>query len=147
VYCGRQIRAVRAGTTLSLEVELPEPGARPNWGSARFNPKSQLLLFIPSAGKTLTLLPTERTVLGRCDTRSTKVPDLDLGPYQAFEKGVSRLHAAISRGHNQALALIDLGSANHTFLNGEQLAPHDPRILRDGDEIRLGALTLKVYFK
>ena len=35
---------------------------------------------------------------------------------------------------------------NGTFLNGQRLVPNQPRILRDGDEIRLGHLVLYVRF-
>jgi pSer/pThr/pTyr-binding forkhead associated (FHA) protein len=85
-------------------------------------------------------------VLGRSDNTSTQKPDLDLTPYGALEKGVSRIHAAIERSED-TLTLIDMGSANGTHLNGQRLIPDQPRVLRDGDEIRLGKLVAHVYFK
>jgi pSer/pThr/pTyr-binding forkhead associated (FHA) protein len=85
-------------------------------------------------------------ILGRADSSSTQVPDLDLTPYGALEKGVSRMHAAIHRSED-TLTLVDMGSVNGTHLNGQRLIPEQPRVLRDGDEIRLGKLVAHIYFK
>jgi pSer/pThr/pTyr-binding forkhead associated (FHA) protein len=85
-------------------------------------------------------------VLGRADEVSGTSPDLDLTPYNALEKGVSRIHAAIRRGED-TLTLVDLGSVNGTHLNGQRLVPNQPRVLRDGDEIRLGRLVVHIYFR
>ena len=53
----------------------------------------------------------------------------------------------IIRVDNGALAIVDNNSANGTFLNGHRLVPQQPRILRDGDDIRLGHLTMRVTFQ
>lgn len=45
---------------------------------------------------------------------------------------VSRLHARVER-RAEGYALIDLGSTNHTRVNGERVAE---RVLRHGDEVR-----------
>jgi pSer/pThr/pTyr-binding forkhead associated (FHA) protein len=146
--CGHSLQGAQTAVTTQALARTGEAlHADPTWGTARFGPKNELVLYIPSADKTITLLPARRTVLGRLDQNSTKVPDLDLSRYDAFSKGVSRLHAAINREDDDVLTIVDLGSANHTYVNGERLTPHDPRVLRDGDEIRLGGLTLKIYFK
>jgi pSer/pThr/pTyr-binding forkhead associated (FHA) protein len=90
--------------------------------------------------------PRQETILGRLDPASGTAPDLDLTPYGALQGGVSRIHAAIRRGED-TLTLVDLGSVNGTHLNGQRLIPNQPRVLRDGDEIRLGKLVAHVYFK
>jgi pSer/pThr/pTyr-binding forkhead associated (FHA) protein len=69
-----------------------------------------------------------------------------MAPFGAAEQGVSRRHAIIRRGEN-TLTLIDLGSTNGTHLNGQRLTPNQPRVLRDGDEIRMGRLVFHIYFK
>jgi pSer/pThr/pTyr-binding forkhead associated (FHA) protein len=43
--------------------------------------------------------------------------------------------------------LIDLGSTNGSFINDQRLVAHQPRILRDGDILRLGSLVVQVNFK
>jgi pSer/pThr/pTyr-binding forkhead associated (FHA) protein len=52
----------------------------------------------------------------------------------------------IRRGED-TLTLVDLGSTNGTHLNGQRLIPNQPRVLRDGDEVRLGKLVFHIFFK
>ncbi len=73
------------------------------------------------------------------------MPDVDLTLFKAMALGVSRLHARIDI-HKNLLRITDLGSLNGTSLNGFLLTPHQPRILRDADEILLGSLMLQVSF-
>jgi pSer/pThr/pTyr-binding forkhead associated (FHA) protein len=61
------------------------------------------------------------------------------------EQGVSRRHLSITRDHD-TVTVTDLGSANHTYLNGQRLIPFEHRILRDNDELRLGRLVIRVAF-
>jgi pSer/pThr/pTyr-binding forkhead associated (FHA) protein len=119
---------------------------RSTWGTARFEPDSSVVLHIRDATKPLTFKPREQTVLGRMDNSSTVQPDLDLTPFGALDKGVSRVHAAIFRSED-TLMLVDKGSSNGTHLNGQRLVPHQPRVLRNGDEVRLGKLIAHIYFK
>jgi hypothetical protein len=88
----------------------------------------------------------DRIVIGRVDHRTDFLPDLNLSRYAAWEKGVSRLHAAIHRDGAQ-LYLVDLASTNGTYLNGECLSPRVPHLLADGDSIRLGLFELKIYYQ
>jgi pSer/pThr/pTyr-binding forkhead associated (FHA) protein len=60
--------------------------------------------------------------------------------------GVSRRHSVI-RLRNNEVEIFDLGSSNGTSVNGLKLQPHQPQPLRDGDEITLGKMTLKVLFQ
>ncbi len=83
--------------------------------------------------------------LGRRDNRTGIIPEVDLTPHGGGEKGVSRQHARIVR-EKASLYLVDQKSVNGTFLNGQELMPENPRMLRDGDDIRLGDLTLRVHF-
>jgi len=147
--CGRQIDKQAGGATLptkKLATTTEEPVNRSNWGTARFEPSSSIVIHIRDAADPLILDPNQETILGRADANSIRKPDLDLTPYGAMEKGVSRIHAAIYR-HEDTLTLVDMGSANGTHLNGQRLAPSQPRVLRDGDEIRLGMLVAHIYFK
>jgi predicted component of type VI protein secretion system len=59
------------------------------------------------------------------------------------ERQVSRYHARIERDEN-GYTIIDLGSKNGTYVNGEEVRG-DPRRLKDGDEIQI-ALCVRLGF-
>jgi hypothetical protein len=125
-----------------------EEGAQPaslSWGTALFEDGSSIVFHIGDHPKPLVVKPGHRITLGRTDVANGPAPDVDLLPYGALSKGVSRKHAIIERA-NEGLLLIDLASRNSTYLNGQRLLPLQGRVLRDGDEIRLGALPVRVYF-
>lgn len=92
------------------------------------------------------LKSSKKMVLGRLDHTAQNKPDFDLTPYGAFEKGVSRMHAALIR-QEDTVTILDLGSANGTSVNGKRLPANQPRVLQDGDEIAFGELSARVYFK
>jgi pSer/pThr/pTyr-binding forkhead associated (FHA) protein len=48
---------------------------------------------------------------------------------------------------DNTVVIVDLDSVNHTYINGQRLHPKEVRVLRDGDELRLGKLSIKVTFK
>jgi len=116
------------------------------WGTARFGQNTSILIRIQDHPNPIELTPQQEMILGRYDGSGHATPMLDLTPYGAYEHGVSRIHAAIRRGED-TLTLVDLGSVNGTHLNGQRLAPNQPRVLRDGDEVRLGKLVCHIFFK
>jgi hypothetical protein len=146
--CGRSLTGDSVPTlpTRKLDSTSGELAARATWGTARFGEDATIIIRIRDVPEPLVILPSKQTILGRIDQSNTRQPDLDLTPYGGIEKGVSRHHAIISRSED-TLTLIDMGSANGTHLNGQRLVPDQPRLLRDGDEIRLGKLVAHVYFK
>lgn len=87
---------------------------------------------------------TQKLLLGRTLLHADG-PGLNLDEYEGYLYGVSRRHAEIHH-KGELLHVMDLGSTNGTFLNGFQLQPNQPRILRDGDELSLGQMTLLVRF-
>jgi pSer/pThr/pTyr-binding forkhead associated (FHA) protein len=117
----------------------------PRWGTARLGDERILLLYVRGYDQPLVVPLAEEIILGRYDTTTGETPDVDLNDYGAEEEGVSRRHAAII-AEEDALKVIDLGSANATFINGQKLIAHQARILRDGDELRLGHLVIRVHF-
>jgi len=115
-------------------------------GTSHLSPHQTAYLRVNGSAAPVTLHPSKRiAVLGRADTHSPSKPDIDLSAYGGYKMGVSRTHAHIFRSHD-TLMIMDKGSANGTYLNGQPLLPNEPRILRDGDEIRLGQLVMKVFF-
>lgn len=146
--CGQNLKEEMNFTlpTRQFDRQPGEMSARATWGTAHFRQESTVILQIRDASEPITLFPARRTVLGRKDATSPVQPDLDLTPFGALEKGVSRIHAAVER-REDTLTLIDMGSSNGTHLNGQRIGPDQPRVLRDGDEIRLGKLVAHIYFK
>lgn len=71
------------------------------------------------------------------------VPAIDLTPFHARDKGVSRRHAEFILREGQ-LHLRDLGSTNGTRLNGQPLQPNRLYCLREGDLLQLGNIYLRV---
>jgi pSer/pThr/pTyr-binding forkhead associated (FHA) protein len=86
-------------------------------------------------GKTQALVQSQHTwVIGR-DPRRVSLPIQD--------SRLSRCHAALKYVANCGFYLIDLGSRNGSYVNGEPV--RQSRLLADGDRIRLGSLTI-VFF-
>ena len=128
-----------------LDDETNSINPKRRWGTARFDMDSMLVLSPRDLDKPpLRVMVNGDVIIGR--SHGDYTAEVDLGPYGAYERGVSRQHAALRR-QNDTVILVDLNSANSTFLNGQRLVPDQPRILRDGDEIRLGQLVLRVSFE
>lgn len=58
---------------------------------------------------------------------------------------IGRHHAWIERGSDGELYLVDMGSANHTTLNGEELVPNRKYRLSDGAEVGFSATQPVTY--
>jgi hypothetical protein len=104
-----------------------------------FEVRGTTKLFIFDADKIKSEL-----VLGR--RNGEEAPELDLHDFEATSKGVSRRHASIVWEKGE-LNLVDNGSHNGTFVNGERLIPYQSHVLQHGDDIRLGYLVLRVRFE
>jgi pSer/pThr/pTyr-binding forkhead associated (FHA) protein len=133
-------------TTRLSQDERAEFQGHATWGTARFNTDAAIVIRVRDYSEPINVLAKDEILLGRSDFQSSQIPDLDMTPFGAAEQGVSRRHAVIRRGEN-TLTLVDLGSTNGTHLNGQRLTPNQPRVLRDGDEIRIGRLVFHIFFK
>ena len=117
--------------------------------SDRFQPppqvplQSRISLHIVENGQILPLADRTEFTLGRSAEEQPIVPDVDLSAYNAYANGVSRLHAAIKLVKNR-IVLVDLGSSNGTYLNGNRLASYLETPVAHGDLIYLGKLKIQV---
>ncbi len=82
-------------------------------------------------------------VFGRSTKDSSWIPNVDLTKFGAHKLGVSRRHAAINK-LDSGLHILDLGSANGTFVNERKLVPNQAHPIQHGDTIRIGYLSLGV---
>ena len=97
-------------------------------------------------GRTLVLPASTQLIVGRGDPMSSaRDPDVDLSPYNASEMGVSRQHIELT-WRNDLIYVVDMGSTNGTLLNGQRLLTGIARLLRDGDELIIGHLPVRVRF-
>lgn len=148
IYCGALLDSTNERvSTRSLQDADFEEGT-PRWGSARTNARTQLVLGIEGETRSLCFTANDITelVVGRVDPKTGDAPPINMSDYGALEKGVSRKHAIIMR-KDGSLYLIDQASANGTYLNGQKLVPNQPRVLRDGDDVRFGHLVMRVTFE
>ncbi len=87
------------------------------------------------------LLNKETNLVGRTDPQSNIFPDIDLSKFDLTDK-ISRRHARIWR-EGETFFIEDLGSVNGTVINEAlRLGPRQPRLLTNGDRLRLGETTL-----
>jgi hypothetical protein len=107
-------------------------------------PASGLLLFLLNNGEPLALCTECEFVLGRGGALASK-PIFDLSEFDAYAMGVSRSHAIIKAVEDKYV-LIDLNSANGTWLDGERLIPARSYDLHSGAVIQLGRLNLVVIY-
>ncbi len=107
---------------------------------------AEVALCIVDTRQIILLEDRDEFTLGRSAEGQPILPDIDLAPYQAYENGVSRLHASI-RIEGKTLTATDLGSINGTRLNGQKIPPHKPCLLNHGDILTLGKLKLQVIIR
>lgn len=143
--CG-QLLVLPSATRQYSDTDYEE--GTPKWGSARFNGAMNLVLEVLESDKQFIFDydQIDEVVIGRKEPDSTDSPGVDLSEANGLEKGVSRRHAMIVR-RDGALHIVDNNSANGTYLNGQRLVAQQPRILRDGDDIRLGHMVVRVSFR
>jgi len=134
--------ALSAGiTTRPVHADILTTSLR--WHVQRI-PFDRLMLHIMGE-KLPVLIPRGKTVLGR--TRSSGMGMVfDLSKYFARVRGVSREHALITFTA-AGWTVEDLSSTNGVWVNNTKLAAYQPHLLRNGDMVELGQLTLFVYFR
>lgn len=126
-----------------------EPGSKPidpeslRKAPSKPLPDTRLSLKVLETGAIIAPEGGLEFTLGRVSGSQPILPDIDLTPYQAYESGVSRLHATI-KIEKMKIIVIDLGSANGTRVNGKKIPPHTPQPLENGDILTLGKFKLQV---
>jgi pSer/pThr/pTyr-binding forkhead associated (FHA) protein len=109
-------------------------------------PDSRIAILILGSEKVIHITGNDEVTLGRFTKGQTIIPDIDLSPFQAYEAGVSRLHANIDI-KNSEITIKDLGSANGTRLNGMRIQPHQAYQIKHGDVLTFGRLKVQVLIK
>jgi hypothetical protein len=109
------------------------------------SPPPRLRLLIGDADHPAEVTLEKAVSLGRSDPAAKSCPEIDLTAFGGLEKGVSRRHARIS-ARRSTVVVEDLASINGTFVNGRRLIPYLPEVLRDGDQLQIGKISIEVEF-
>ncbi len=153
-HCGRQLITLsdlsHYKTTRLDTIQLPwkpyEPADMiPRFGTKTLHQASFVTLDIVEANQRLRVPTAGHVSLGRADTDSAWQPTVDLTPYDAAGKGVSRMHVDLFFESDQVFVL-ELGSQNGTRLNGNKVLLGMAQQIHNGDELELGRLRIRVYF-
>ncbi|MGH2627541.1 MAG: FHA domain-containing protein [Anaerolineales bacterium] len=145
--CGTRLVHVSPLPTMSIPRDRMDLEAMATKPAAPEGPELEsgaiLGLRAVATGTTLSLLGRDNYTLGRSVEGQAIVPDIDLDPFQAYDYGVSRIHAEL-RLDQEGVYVVDLDSANGTLVNGRRLDPQSPSPVRHGDIIQLGRLRLQI---
>ncbi|MBN1679574.1 MAG: FHA domain-containing protein [Anaerolineae bacterium] len=129
----------------------PSQGKHPTTTSSLAS--AHLDLFLPQASAIFQFRPSglvissqldKPLILGRGYSETVKNL-LDLSGIGAADLGVSRVHCTLRR-YGKQLLIVDMGSSNGTFINGERIAAHHDRVVAHGNDIRIGELTFTIFF-
>jgi hypothetical protein len=108
--------------------------------------QSWISLNMVESGQILPLADRTEFTLGRSAEGQPIVPDVDLSPFNAYANGVSRLHSVLKLIQDH-IVIMDLGSSNGTYLNGNRLPPYVETPLAHGDVLYLGKLKIQVLIE
>jgi pSer/pThr/pTyr-binding forkhead associated (FHA) protein len=144
------------GTRLVLATQVPTMGisrdklseeakaTRPTMsGTPDLSTGSLLGLKVVTSGELLSLVGRDNYTLGRSIEGQAVIPDVDLDKYEAYDAGISRMHAEL-RIAEDGVYVVDLESSNGTLVNGKRLAAQEPEPINHGDILQLGRLRLQI---
>ncbi len=150
--CGAQLYET-TDTTAAIEfsenrtVKKISSSAAPTFPSPPKNLEdSKAAIYLLDTEDTIFIKGDKELTIGRSTEGQAVVPDIDLSPFDAYESGVSRLHATLAVKGAQVTAK-DLGSANGTRLNGKKLSAHAEHTIQHGDVLTLGNLKLQILIR
>jgi pSer/pThr/pTyr-binding forkhead associated (FHA) protein len=135
-----------ASKTVQINGLKPEIQTKPFVGNALLQDRMTVIFAMVDSDVVIPIHVTDRVVIGRYDFETQEKADIDLMPYGGRDRGVSRRHALLYRT-SRTVSLVDFQSSNGTYINGVKLIAHQPRLLREGDEVRLGNLRFHISFE
>lgn len=107
--------------------------------------RNSIVLFVAGYDDApITLNVYQPITFGRSANPSSR-QHVDLGRYNAVDKGVSRVHMTLFF-KDDGFFVEDNNSINGTFIDGEPIQPREPVRLKNANEVRLGELRMYAYF-
>ena len=156
-YCHPQ-----AASCPHCDTELPKPPTRPTTDdieqATRFSlqktdwnqithtlaPEAPIVIEVLPAKICIPLSLRKPVILGR-QVAPGDPSIMDLACLHALEFGVSRRHCQLQRTGHEIYA-TDLGSSNHSYINGSEMVPHKPYLVLHGSSLVLGRLYMHILF-
>jgi hypothetical protein len=124
--------------------QLPEAASQPHERGRR-----RLLLFAEGSKYPLQISGNRAVILGRNLEKGIGPQGetiLDLSPFEALERGVSRRHAVLTPVED-GYEIYDMGSTNGSWLNQTRMLPGRRYRLSGESEVRLGRMVLRMVVR
>lgn len=115
-------------------------------GTTTLGEKREVILLIRGMAERVVMQEGVIYKLGRFELGMAAPNEIDLTPYGAMDRGVSRVHAQLHL-QDDHLYITDLSSTNGTYVSGNKIEPDSPTALRKGDELLLGRLQVQILFR
>jgi len=107
--------------------------------------ESNFLLYSNEREEVIEIPEQNEFTIGRFVEGQVITPDIDLNNYDAYDMGISRLHATIRIvPEKNKIFVVDLGSANGSSVNGYEIPANSEVPLNHGDVLSLGKFNMKV---
>jgi pSer/pThr/pTyr-binding forkhead associated (FHA) protein len=107
--------------------------------------ESTFILYSTERDEVIEIPEQNEFTIGRFVEGQVITPDVDLNHYEAYDMGISRLHATIRiNSKKNKVFVIDLGSANGSSVNGYEIPANSEVPLNHGDVLSLGKFKMKV---
>jgi hypothetical protein len=108
-------------------------------------PENGIAIYLTNHERPFDVRTDDDFIIGR-KMGETLIKVVDLTPFNAYAMGISRQHVRIQRREN-SYQVIDLGSTNGTWLNGERLPPDQPVPLPNPAQIQLAKMRLFTIYR
>ena len=107
--------------------------------------ESNFILYSTEREEVIEIPEQNEFTIGRFVEGQVITPDVDLNNYEAYDMGISRLHATIRiSSEKNKIFVVDLGSANGSSVNGYEIPANSEVPLNHGDVLSLGKFNMKV---
>jgi hypothetical protein len=144
--CGGQLVFSDVSSTTALpEEQLKDdlPGTAPMQPNMTSTLRARIMVHIIDNGKLIPVTDKTEFTVGRASEGQPITPDVDLGEFNAFDYGVSRLHIVV-RLTGEKLTIMDLGSSNGTFINAVRVPVNSEQSVTSADIISLGKFRIQI---
>jgi serine/threonine protein kinase len=142
-YLRGDVRTTSLPAGQMQQIDVQSFGGRPAAEVLKPEKTALLSLYFPDIGYAYAIDKPGEYSIGRRFQGQPVVPDIDLTEHDAYQWGISKLHASITVRPNGGLFITDLGSANGTTIRGVRLGINRPYPVHNGDVFHIGRLKLQ----